>query len=133
MQESNVWIKGTVINWKSTDKWSLTYFKSILKISHSNYLTFCSNLPVKLPIFLKSGLLLTVSIVIFLLINKTLRFNNLNTRTAIQKRKCFLFVLKRSYICFYIICMIVPLRFRIPNHRKIKKHLIVLFEQIKIV
>ena len=43
-------------NWKSTDKWSLTCFKYILKFLRSNYLKFCSNLPVKFAIFLKSSL-----------------------------------------------------------------------------
>ena len=40
-------------NWKSTDYWSFKCFKSILKISYSNYLEFCSNLSVKIAIFLK--------------------------------------------------------------------------------
>ena len=26
-----------------------------------------------------------------------------------QKLPCFLFVLKRSYICYYVICMTIPL------------------------
>ena len=42
-------------NRKSIDKWSLTCLKNILKISYSNYL-YCSNLPVKCSIFLKSSL-----------------------------------------------------------------------------
>ena len=42
---------------KSTDKWSLTFFKSILKILHSNNLQLCSSLPVKFVSFLKSSLL----------------------------------------------------------------------------
>ena len=46
------------VNWKSTDTWSLTCFKIILKILHSNNLWFCSTLPVKCAIFLKSTLLL---------------------------------------------------------------------------
>ena len=53
-------IKGTVMKIakkKKNDKWSPTCFKSILKISDSNYLQFCSNLPVKIGIFLKSSLL----------------------------------------------------------------------------
>ena len=55
-------VKLTVIQIeKSTDKWLLTCFKSILKISQSNYLQFCCNLPVKFSIFIKSSL--TVSIV----------------------------------------------------------------------
>ena len=29
-----------------------------------------------------------------------------------EKFKCLLFVLKQSYICYYIICMTVPLRQR---------------------
>ena len=31
-----------------------------------------------------------------------------------RKIRCLLFVLKRSYICYYIICMIVPLILIIP-------------------
>ena len=45
----------------------------------------------------------------FRLINKTLRINNLKTRTAMNaKILVLLFVLKRSYICYYIICLTVP-------------------------
>ena len=43
---------------KSTNKWSHMCFKNIVKISHSKYLQFCSNLPVKFAIFLKSSLLI---------------------------------------------------------------------------
>ena len=54
-------VKSTALkvhaNWKSTNKWTLMCFKNILKISHSNYLKFCTNLPVKLAVFLKSSLL----------------------------------------------------------------------------
>ena len=53
-------IKGTGYSresWKSTDKWSLICFKTILKILHFNYLQYCNNLPVKFVIFLKSSLL----------------------------------------------------------------------------
>ena len=50
--------KGTVMQIKkSTDKWLLMCFKSILKISHSNYASFCTNLPIKFVIFWKSYLL----------------------------------------------------------------------------
>ena len=46
----------------------------------------------------------------FLFGNKTLRVNNLNTRTAINaKISVLLFVLKGSFICYYAICMTVPL------------------------
>ena len=48
---------------KRTDKWSLTSFKSILKISLSNYLQFFSNLSVKFPTFLKVAYFLVVYIV----------------------------------------------------------------------
>ena len=45
-------------NWKSTDKLSLTYFKGILKTSHTNQLLpFYCLLPMKFAIFLKSSLL----------------------------------------------------------------------------
>ena len=46
-------------NWKSTDKWSPTCFKSILKISH---------------------------LLFWLSINKTLRLNKLKTRTAMDEK-----------------------------------------------
>ena len=51
----------------------------------------------------------------FLFINKTLRLNNLKTRTArdanFRKFQFLLFELERSYICicYYITCMAVPL------------------------
>ena len=44
-------------NGKSTDKWSLTCFEMYPKKFDSNYLWFCSNLPVIFAIFLKSSLL----------------------------------------------------------------------------
>ena len=56
--ECAVMQKTRFANWKSIDKWSLTWLKSILKISHSNYLWFCNSLPAKLAIFLKSSLFL---------------------------------------------------------------------------
>ena len=42
---------------KRADKWLLTCFKNILKISHSNSFYFCSNFSVKFAIFVKSSLL----------------------------------------------------------------------------
>ena len=67
------------------ERWlSLTFFKSILKILYSNYLSFCSNLPVKVAIFLKSSLLFTSFYCLFCLQNKALRINNLKTRTAMN-------------------------------------------------
>ena len=48
----------------------------------------------------------------FLFINKTLRLNNLKTRTDMNSKiSVFVlsFVLKGSYICYYIICMTLPL------------------------
>ena len=52
------------VNWKSTDKCSFTCLKSVLKILHSNYLQFCSNLPVKFAVFLKKKVqCLTVSVI----------------------------------------------------------------------
>ena len=53
---ANSSLKGSQANWKSTGRWSLSCFKSLLKILYSNYLKFCSNLPVKLSIFVKSNL-----------------------------------------------------------------------------
>ena len=40
-----------------------------------------------------------------------------------QKFPCSLFVLKQSYICYYIICMTVPLRFSLKTfmQKKIKR------------
>ena len=62
-----LWRLKTRINWhaavlkvqsiyRESDKCSLTCFESILKISLSNYLWFCSNLTMKFAIFLKSSL-----------------------------------------------------------------------------
>ena len=45
------------------NKWSLTCFKSILKILHSNYFKFCSNLLVKFAFLLKSDQRFNISIV----------------------------------------------------------------------
>ena len=50
-------LKYSHANCKGTNKWSLTSFKSTLKISHFYYLLFCYNLLVKFAIFLKSNLL----------------------------------------------------------------------------
>ena len=47
------------------------------------YLQFCSNLLVKFPIFLKSGLLFKF-LLSFQFINKTLRLNNLKSRAAMN-------------------------------------------------
>ena len=85
------------LNWKNTDKWLITCFKSNLKIFHSNYLKFCSNLPVKF-ISLKRCLLFYQFLLSFL-------FKQLRMR----KFTCLLFVLKRSYIHYYIVCMTAPL------------------------
>ena len=49
---------------------------------------FCSNLPVKVVIFLKSSLLFNS----FLFINKTLWFNNLKTRTAMYAKTSVLVI-----------------------------------------
>ena len=54
-------------NWKNTDKWSLTRFKRILKISHSNYLQFCSNSPEVFAIFSKNVFVICVEAIIYLL------------------------------------------------------------------
>ena len=44
-------------------------------------------------------------------INKNLRLNNSKTKTAMNANPQYLlFVWKRSYICYYIICMSVPLK-----------------------
>ena len=61
-------------------------FKSILKISHSNYLSYCSNLPLKFAIFLKSSLLFNSFHCVFLFINKIFWHNNFKTRTAINSK-----------------------------------------------
>ena len=59
----------------------LTCFKSILKILHSNYLYFYSNLPVRFGISVKSTTFWQF-LLCFLFINKTVRLSNLKTRTA---------------------------------------------------
>ena len=84
-------------------------FESILKISHSDYLQFCSNLPVKFAIFFKSSLIFSVFIV-FSVYKQTSWFNVLKTRTGVNaKTLVFVIVSKQSYICYYIICMTVLL------------------------
>ena len=45
----------------------------------------------------------------FLFVNKTVRLNNLKTRTAVNAKILVLaFCVEGSYICYYIICMIEP-------------------------
>ena len=54
----------------------------------------------------------------FLFISKTLRCIDLNTRTSINaKISVSLFVLKRSYICYYIISMTVPLILEVSHSK----------------
>ena len=63
------------------------YFKSILKISHSNCLQFYNNLPVKLS---------------FLFTNKTLRLNNLKTRKGMNA-KISVFVICAKAIIYLLL------------------------------
>ena len=76
----------------------------------SSYLWFYSDLPVKFAIFLESSLPFNSFCCFFLFINKTLQLNNLIEQIWKRKFQCLLFMLKRSYICYYIICMTVPLK-----------------------
>ena len=69
---------------------------------------FALYLQYKFAIFLKSRLLLTVSIVFSVYINKTLQLNDLKPTTAMNA-KILLFVLKRSYSCYYVISRTAPL------------------------
>ena len=95
-------------NWKNTDKWSLTCFKSILKNSHSNYLETCSNLPVTFTFFLKSSLLLNSFYCLFRWQTKLCdSITKKLEKLWMRKFQCLLFELKRSYTCCYIICMTV--------------------------
>ena len=86
-------------NWKSTDKWSYTCFKSI------DFTVICLwNL-----LFLwKVANFLTVSLLSFLFINKKLLLNNLKTITA-MKTKMSVFVICVEVI-YYIICMNLSLK-----------------------
>ena len=59
-QKENLQIKGTVMQIEKALK--NVRFR-ISKFSHSNYLQFCSNLPGKFAIFLKSSLLFNSSVV----------------------------------------------------------------------
>ena len=89
-------------------KWSLTCSKCILEISHSNYLQFCSNLPVRFAIFLRSSLLFNNSYpVVFSVYKQNFMAENLKTRTAMNA-KISVFVICVEVICYYIICMAVP-------------------------
>ena len=74
-----------------------------------NYLP-CSNLPVKISIFLRSSLFFNCFCCLFwfelrLYGSITYKLEQL----WMQKFQRLLFLLKRSYICYYIICMTVPL------------------------
>ena len=107
-------------NKKSTDKNDLC----VLKVSWKLFIPkLCSNLLVKFAIFLKIAFL-TVSIV-FSVINKSFRLNNLKLEQLwMLKFQCLFFVLKQSYICYYVICMTVPLRwgyFIFQNFREMRK------------
>ena len=87
-------------------------FKSILKILHSNYLQFCSNLPAKFATSLKSSLLFNSFYCLFCL--KTKLYDLMTEKLEklwMRKLQCLLFVLKRSYICYYVICVTVSLIF----------------------
>ena len=91
----------THANWKSTDKLSLTCFKSVLKISHPNYLEFYSNLPVKHAISLKSSLLFNIFYCLFSF--KTKLYSSITLKLEqlwMRKLHCLLFLLKQSYICY---------------------------------
>ena len=62
--------------------------------------------PVKFAFFLKSSLLFNNFYCLFLLKKKTLPFNNLKSRSCTNaKISVLLFMLKRLYNCYYIICM----------------------------
>ena len=64
MSDDDDGLKGTVMQIKENiDKWLLTRFKSILKVSHSNYFEFCSVYQRNLLFVLKLAYFLTVSIV----------------------------------------------------------------------
>ena len=57
----------------------------------------------------------------FLFTNNVSRPNNLKTSTAMNaKISSLLFVLKRSYICYFIICMTVPFSIPIFLHGTLK-------------
>ena len=90
-------LKGTVMQIEK----ALTCFKSILKISHFNYLYFCSNLSMKFAIFLKSNVTFNSFYCLYGSITEK------REQLLMQKFQCLLFLFKRSYICYYIICMTV--------------------------
>ena len=87
----------------------LACFKSILKIWHSTYLYLCSNLPMKFAVFLKISLLFRL----FCLLTKIYGSITWELQQLwMRKFQCLLFVLKGSYLCYYIICMAVPLKLK---------------------
>ena len=97
-------------NWKSTEKWSLTCFKSTLKILHSNYLSFCSNLLRKFAVFLKISLLLNSFYCLFFLSTELYCSIALKTRTAMNmKMSVFVIGVKEIIYLLCIIYMTVPL------------------------
>ena len=57
---------------------------NIVKTLRSNYLGFCSNLPVKFDIFLKRSLLFNSFLLSFSVYKKTLSLKNLKARTAMN-------------------------------------------------
>ena len=84
----------------------LTCFKSILKISIPTIYNLAVIYPWNLLFSSKIAYFLTVSIV-FSVYKQIFMADWL----LMPKFQCLLFVLKRSYICYYIICITVPLMF----------------------
>ena len=73
-------------------------------------LSICSSFPVKFSIFLKCSLLFKSFYCLFLFTNKTLWLKNSKIgKLQMRNFQCLIFMLMRSYIFYYIICVTVPL------------------------
>ena len=108
---SHLYFKDTAMQTEKTlisDR--LPVSKVSWKILHFNYLQLCINLPLKIYIFLRSSLFFNCFCCLFCF---ELRLYGSITykleQLWMQKFQRLLFLLKRSYICYYIICMTVPL------------------------
>ena len=84
-------------------------FLKYSKVSLSNYLCCCNNLPVKFVIFFKISLLFNISIV-FSVYEQKFTFSNLKTRNRVMNAKTSTFVNCVEAITYflYVICVTVP-------------------------
>ena len=84
-----------------------------------NFAVIRRNEPVKFAIFLKSSLLFNSFYCLFLLLNKTLRLNNLKTRTA-TNAKISVFVICVEVIIYLLLCNLHDFTFNYFYHCSVR-------------